>query len=88
MTWRVELTGRARKQLGKLGAREARRIIEFLRRLASLDDPRQHGGSLKGELAEFWRFRVGHYRLICEIQDQRLLVLVVRIGHRSQVYRG
>lgn len=87
MTWQIELTARARKELGKVGARDGRRIIEFLRRLESVDNPRQQGKALKGELAEFWRFRVGRYRLICEIEDQKLLILVVRIGHRSQVYR-
>jgi len=87
LTWQIELTARARKELGKIGAKEGRRIIEFLRRLESLDNPRQRGKALRGELAEFWRFRVGRCRLICEIQDQKLLILVLRIGHRSQVYR-
>ncbi len=87
MTWQIELTARARKQLGKVGTKDGRRIIEFLRWLESVDNPRQRGKALRGELAEFWRFRVGRYRLICEIQDQKLLILVVRIGHRSQVYR-
>lgn len=87
MSWRIELTRRARKQLGNIGTTDARRIVRFLRRLESLDDPRKQGKALQGELAEFWRYRVGHYRLVCEIQDERLLVLVVRIAHRRQVYQ-
>jgi len=88
LAWRIKFSGRAVRQLRKLDPVQARRIRDFLRqRLALLDDPRRIGKPLKGELAELWRYRVGDYRLICEIQDDRLVVLVIRIAHREQVYR-
>ncbi|EGP58991.1 hypothetical protein Agau_C102033 [Agrobacterium tumefaciens F2] len=53
-----------------------------------LDDPRQTGSALQGsELGNFWRYRVGDYRIICDIQDHKLVVLVVEIGHRREIYR-
>lgn len=65
-----------------------KRIRVFLEdRVASLSNPRDIGDPLKGELAGLWRYRVGDYRLICDIQDERVTVLVVRIGHRRQIYR-
>lgn len=87
MAWRIEITDEARKQLKKLGHAEAKRIRDYLRhRVEPLDNPRQLGKSLKGELSELWRYRVGDYRLICELRDETLVVLVVRIGHRKQIY--
>lgn len=65
----------------------ARRIVDFMDlRIAVLDDPRQSGKSLKGELGEFWRFRVGDYRILCEIRDTELVILAAMIGHRRDVY--
>ena len=89
MAWRVEVTPAAAKQIRKLGAVDAGRIRAFLReRLAALDDPRQLGKPLTGsELGRFWRYRVGDYRLLCEVQDGALVVLVVEVGHRRDVYR-
>lgn len=88
MTWRIELTDEARKQLKKIGHAEAKRIRDYLRqRIETLDDPRQLGKALKGELSELWRYRVGDYRLICELRDEVLVVLVIQIGHRKAVYK-
>lgn len=88
MTWRIELTATAAKQLAKLDKNEARRITSFLRqRLAVLDDPRSSGKALTGPLGGFWRYRVGDFRVICEIQDGALRVLVIEIGNRREVYR-
>ena len=65
----------------------ARRIVDFMDlRIAVLDDPRQSGKSLKGELGEFWRYREGDYRILCEIRDAELIILAATIGHRSDVY--
>jgi mRNA interferase RelE/StbE len=85
----VEFDDSAKKDLAKLDKQTARRITEFLRnRVAPLDDPRSLGHALRGsELGEFWRYRVGDYRLICEIQDRALRVLVLSIGHRREIYR-
>ncbi len=89
MAWNVELSREVDHALGKLDAQHARRILNFLhQRISKLADPRSIGKPLRGSrLAEFWRYRVGDYRLICKIEDTRLVVLVLRIGHRREVYR-
>ena len=89
MVWRIELTATAAKRLAKLDKGEARRITSFLRqRLAVLDDPRTTGKALTGpHLGAYWRYRVGDYRIICDIQDSALCVLVIEIGNRHEVYR-
>ena len=89
MAWQIEVSDTAKKQLAKMGRVEAKRITAFLRlRVASLDDPRQLGGPLQGaHFAGLWRYRVGDYRILVDIQDQIVTVIVVGIGHRFEVYR-
>jgi mRNA interferase RelE/StbE len=88
LVWRIELTETAAKQLSKLDRQTAKRITNYLReRIAPLDDPRAFGKALKGPLGELWRYRVGDWRIICEIRDDVMRVLVVRIGNRREVYR-
>ena len=88
MAWQIEFTPEAEKQLGKTDRQSVKRIINFLReRIATAEDPRSLGKALKGVLREFWRYRVGDYRIMCRIEDDRLLVLVVRVAHRREVYR-
>lgn len=89
MAWQIDLTATAVKQLSKLDKNEARRITGFLReRLAPVDDPRSTGKALTGpHLGAYWRYRVGDYRIICDIQDDALRVLVIEIGNRREVYR-
>lgn len=88
MAWRIELTASAEKALAKLDRQTAKRITGFLReRVAGSHDPRQTGKALSGPLAGLWRYRVGDYRIICEVKDGQLVVLVVTIGHRSDIYR-
>jgi mRNA interferase RelE/StbE len=79
----------ANRELDKLDAQHAKRILKFLREwVAKLEDPRSAGRPLQGSrLGEFWRYRVGDYRLICKIEDDRLSVLVLRIGHRKEICR-
>ena len=77
----------ARRNLKQLDPQHARRIRKFLERIARLEDPRSIGEPLQGQLHEYWRYRVGNYRLLCSIQDERLVVLVIKIGHRREVYR-
>lgn len=87
MAWRIELTDSAKKQLGELDNATANGITVFLReRLAPLDDPRSPGKALTGPLGTYWRYRVGDFRIICDIQGDALRVLVVRIGNRREVY--
>jgi len=72
-----------------LAKQDANRIVSFLAdRVVQDDNPRQTGAALQGsELGSFWRYRVGDYRIICDIQDHKLVVLVVEIGHRREIYR-
>lgn len=89
MAWQIEVSETAEKQLAKLDKPVAKRLLSFLReRLASLDDPRSIGQALRGsELGEFWKYRVGDWRLICQIHDAKILITVVRLGNRREVYR-
>jgi mRNA interferase RelE/StbE len=89
MAWSVELSESADRELAKLDAQHRKQIFKFLREgVAKLDDPRSLGQALQGSrLGEFWKYRVGSYRLICKIEDDRLVVLVLRVGHRKEVYR-
>jgi mRNA interferase RelE/StbE len=88
MAWKVEVSPIAHKQLEKLDKPIARRIFKFLyERVEKLDDPRQIGERLQGTLSEFWRYRVGDYRIICSLEHDRLVVLVLRVGHRREVYK-
>jgi mRNA interferase RelE/StbE len=89
MPWRVELSATAAGEIEKLDPQQRKRILKFLQeRLAPLENPRSIGQALRGsKLGEFWKYRVGDYRLICKIQDARVLILVLRIGHRREIYR-
>ncbi|MBT9591544.1 MAG: type II toxin-antitoxin system RelE/ParE family toxin [Thiobacillus sp.] len=89
MAWLIEIDDAAKKDLAKLDRQIARRITAFLReRVAVLDDPRSIGEALKGSrLGEFWKYRVGDYRIIGSIEDSALRILVVKIGNRREVYR-
>ena len=89
LAWKVELAESAVRQLKKLDPPVARRITTFLRqRVATARNPRSLGEPLKGaEFGEFWKYRVGDYRLIAQIDDQQVRILVVRLGHRREVYR-
>ena len=85
----IEFAATAARELSDLDAQHRKRILKFLQeRLAPLDNPRSLGQALRGsQLGEFWKYRVGDYRLICKIEDVRLVVLVLRIGHRREIYR-
>jgi mRNA interferase RelE/StbE len=89
MAYNVELSAEVDRELGKLDAHQAKRILKFLyERVANLGDPRSIGQALQSSrLGEFWKYRVGDYRLICKIEDDRLIVLVLRVGHRKEIYR-
>jgi mRNA interferase RelE/StbE len=88
LAWTIELAETAKKTLGRLDRTAAKRIRDFLRlRLAELENPRQLGKPLHGSLENYWSYRVGDYRILCDLQDNKLIVLVVDIGHRSDVYR-
>jgi len=87
MIWKVEFDDRARKELRKLDKQTQDRILKWLRtNLATEEDPRRTGKSLKGRMKGLWRYRVGDYRIISQIQDEQILILVIRIGHRRDIY--
>lgn len=89
MAWTIDYTESAKKQLRKLDKQAARRILDFMdERIAIQEDPRSAGKALTGPmLGAYWRYRVGDFRIICDIQDGALCVVVIEIGQRREVYR-
>ena len=89
MAWLIKFDDKAKKDLAAIDKAAAKRITKFLReRVSQLDDPRSIGEALKGStLGAFWKYRVGDYRIISDIEDGALRILVVRIGNRREVYR-
>ncbi len=88
MAWTIEYAETAKKQLRKLDRAAAWRIVDFMdERVAPSVNPRTIGKALKGPLGDLWRYRVGDYRVICDIQDKVLTILVLQIGNRREVYR-
>ena len=88
MAWTVEISAFAQKQLGKLDKPVAKRILDWLDdRIEGCKNPRHFGEALSGEMAGLWRYRIGDFRVVCEIRDQRLVVLALSIGYRREIYR-
>jgi mRNA interferase RelE/StbE len=89
MAWRIEYSKEAEREIAKLDKPIAQRIIRFMgSRVAKLENPRSIGQALAGsKLGDYWKYRVGDYRIIADIQDGKLIVLVVRVGNRREVYR-
>ena len=87
MAWTIKLSDKAIKALGKLDKPIAKRIYRELQEIEQLDDPQQRGKALTGNLRGLWRYRVGDYRIVCTIESGELVVLVIDIAHRSEVYR-
>ena len=88
VNWTLEFARSALKDLRSIDRPTQQRIRTFLEeRIATLQDPRSAGKPLKGERCEYWRYRIGNYRVICELQDERIVILVLRIGHRKAIYQ-
>jgi mRNA interferase RelE/StbE len=87
MKWKVEIDKIALKSLSKIDISAQRRIESFLLKLALQDNPRLQGKALTGRHSGQWRYRVGDYRLICNIQDDKVVILVLELGHRKEVYK-
>lgn len=89
MAWTIDLSVAAEREIDKLDAPIARRILKFLhQRVARMENPRSIGQPLQGsEFAGLWRYRVGDYRILCDIQDTKIVVLVLHVGHRREIYR-
>lgn len=86
MAWKIELTKTAEKELTKINKSDAKRIFNYLKKRVAVD-PRSSGKTLRGNHSGFWRYRIGDYRVICEIYDDKISVLVIRVGHRKNIYR-
>ena len=88
MAWTLRISETARRQLKKLDRSTAQTLLRYLNRLVQeTEDPRQRGKGLTANLTGLWRYRVGDYRVICDIQEGELVVLVLQVAHRSQAYR-
>lgn len=89
MVWIIKYTESSSKQLKKLDKQTAIRVLDYMdERVAVLSDPRSLGKNLKGpKMGEYWRYRVGDVRVICNILDGQMTVLVIEIGNRREVYR-
>ena len=87
MTWKIEWDDRARKELRKLDSFVQKEILSYLRlRVMASNNPRVFGQSLSGNKAGLWRYRVGNYRIICKIEDDTLVIFVIGVGHRKEIY--
>ena len=87
MGWVIEFDHNVQKVLKKLDKPVAKKILDYLKnRVAEHDDPRTLGKELKGNLGNLWCYRAQNYRIICKIDDEEMIVLVLKIGHRKDVY--
>lgn len=87
MTWKVEFDDRARKELRKLNSSAQQEILGYLRkRIATKSNPERFGKPLGADKHGLWRYRIGAYRVICQIQTEKVVVLVLRVGHRKNIY--
>ncbi len=89
MTWTVKFTKQAEKQFNKLDRPIQQRIVNFLNdRIKPLDNPKQIGKPLQGNLAEYWAYRIGDYRLLVVFEDENLVVIVTELAHRRHIYKS
>lgn len=87
MTYHVELTEQARKALKKMDRQTAKMLLAWIRKnFEGCTDPRQHGKCLTANRSGQWRYRVGDYRIIADIQDDKIVILILTIGHRREIY--
>lgn len=87
MSWTIKVGSRAAKSLKSLDKPSKKRIEQFIEQLTTTDNPRRTGKTLQGNLKGLWRYRIGNYRLICQIKDNELIILVLDIGHRKNIYK-
>ncbi len=89
MSWSLRFSKKAVKQLAKLDKRQSAIIVGWMERnLEGCDDPRAHGKPLSANRSGQWRYRIGDYRVLCDLQDGDLVILALEVGHRREVYRG
>jgi mRNA interferase RelE/StbE len=89
LVWQIEFDSEAENDLKKIDREMQRRIMRYLReRIATGKDPRRFGAPLRRELSGLWKYRLGDYRIICRIEDKKVVVYVIRIGHRKDIYKA
>jgi mRNA interferase RelE/StbE len=89
LTWQIEFSETSEKQLKKLDHQVQKNILKYLeKRIKTDEDPKRYGDPLRDSLAGLWKYRIGDHRIICEIQEKKIVVLVLRVGHRNKVYGG
>lgn len=86
MAWTIKLNKKSEKSLSKLDKQTQVKILDFFLKLKNHPNPREIGRALKGDLGLFWRYRIGDYRVICQIKDEEITILVLGIGHRKDIY--
>ena len=84
--WGLETSPQFDKAAGKLDPQVVRRVKAYLDEVCELDDPRSRGKGLTGDLAGYWRYRIGDYRLLVEVRDAELVIVAITLGHRSGIY--
>ena len=87
MAWRIEIDKDVKRSMKKLDKQIAKRIVAKLHEISQLEDPRSMGKGLTENKSGLWRYRVGDYRIVADIEDDVLVILVVDVDHRSRVYR-
>ena len=89
MVWTIELDLKVEKDLRKLSSKDQIKVISYIKNnIASLQNPRSIGSPLKGSFGGLWRYRCGNYRIIAKIEDPKLIILIVKIGHRKNIYKN
>lgn len=88
MTWTIEYTKTFQKEVRKLDKSIQKKVKSFFENLENAEDPRSKGKALTQNLSGLWRYRIEDFRIICEIQDEKVVILTLRIGHRSKIYRN
>ena len=87
MVWKLEVSAKASKELGKLAEQPHQQILDYLTlQVLARDNPRDLGKALRHEKSGLWRYRVEKYRILCQIQDERLIILIIKVGKRDSVY--
>ncbi|MDX1920852.1 MAG: type II toxin-antitoxin system RelE/ParE family toxin [Candidatus Caenarcaniphilales bacterium] len=87
MAWKIEYDSHAFTQFKKLDFATQKQIDKYLRKIEKAQEPRAFGKPLSGQFSGFWRYRVGDYRLICKIEDQKLIIVILEVEHRKKVYK-
>lgn len=87
MAYKIEFEARAFAEFSKLDGAVKKQIQKYIDKLVSREDPRTLGEPLQANLSAYWKYRVGDYRLVAEIQDDKLVVLMLVVAHRSEVYK-